>query len=146
MTTFKPQNYIFLSKSLSLNYVNTYWKGCSNFTEVPFYTAPEPYLQCFFQWFWSLILNALYGPWKLRKMGFWSCLLEYLRSCLGKKMPWTYSRPAKEVRSWLHSKSPSLLWKDCFKAETINSLFLRLWKTHRDFFEKKIKVVMVAHA
>lgn len=77
---------------------------------------------------------------KIKESGVLVLSLEVFEILAWTEDAWTFSRPAKEVRSWLHSKGTSLLWKDYFKAETMNSLFLRrLWQTHRDCFEKKKK-------
>lgn len=146
MTTSKPQSCVFLSKSLSLNDVNTYWKRCSNFTKMPFYTAPEPYLQGFFPM--VLVSDPECFVWimKIKKSGVLVLPFGVFGILPWTGDAWTYSRPAKEVRSWLHPKSTSLLWKACFTAETVNSLFFRrLWQTLRDFFKINKEVVMVAH-
>lgn len=138
MTTSKPQNFIFLSKSLLLDVVNACWKRCSNFAEVPFYTVPEPYLQSFFPMVLVSHPECFVWTMKIKESGVLFLSLGVFEILCWAEDAQTYSRPAKEVRSWLHSESITLLWKGCFKAETVNSLFLRrLQKTHRFLFLKK---------
>lgn len=111
-----------------------------------FLYCPRAIFAVFFQWFWPLIPECFAWTVKMKESGVLVLSLGVFEILPWTEDAWTCSRPAKGVRSWLHSKGTILLWKHYFKAETRNSLFLRrLWQTDRDCFGKKREVVMVAH-